>query len=1372
MSPEQNPFKWKPISLPKGVSINPFSTEVGAEPEPPTFSRTPRNYIPYPDQQIEIQAPPNLPSQPASSLISLLLPMGGMVISVIVSVIASSSAGNPVPVYAFISLPMFLFSVGGGIYNFRRARKKYETEVALRNQRYQEHLQEKEELLVQCAKKQHLASLTPHPDIDDCLRRAQDRSLELWEREPGDPDFLEVRLGTGSVPSTFSITLPTQNQVQLQEDPLIKKARELKEKYENQPDLAVNVPLTRTGSCGVVGQSRDVLDLVRAMVCQISVHHAPNEVKIVAIVPNAGRFEWDWIRFLPHNWSDDRQIRFLSTSKESTANVLGYLETILKQRENQRLESSGSDSSNIPAFVILFADPEIWRGADSFRYGPLIQLLLKKGNEIGAYPIFLTDRISRIPKACGAVVDVQNQTGTLRIIGPVPEKYPFRPDQADIMKVQGLASSLAPLKLAEAGGGSSNLPDKVTLFRLLGVNRVDDLPVYEMWNQNEPHKTLSVPIGIGAGGKTLFLNLHEKAHGPHGLVAGTTGSGKTALLSTFIAVSSVYYHPHELAFIGIDFKGGDLVRELRSLPHLVGVMTNLDSAATERAIKLLRGEIRKRQNLFNQIGVGNIYDYQKLQRAGSAPQPLPHLVIICDEFAELKKEQPDFIRELVSIARVGRSLGLHLILATQKPAGVVSDEIWSNSHFHLCLKVASLEDSREMLKRPEAAQITQQGRAYFQVGMNEVFELFQAAWGDAPYHPESIAADRLMVREVELDGRRQTRWPKSDHVEGGNQPTQIQVLVKHILETARTHDNCQRLNDIWLPPLPDEIYLEDFLDKTSGWNGQSWTPSSHRFEPVLGLLDDPINQRQCELRISLERTGHIAIFGAPGTGKTIFLQTLITSLVHDHSPKEINLYVLDFGGRNLKVFEPLPHIGAVIYSDELERVQRLVRFLEKELERRKKLVEKFGNMAALRSQSPDEAPAEIVVILDGYSSYAEVFKNQIVSAEIDAINRLAAQGGNLGIHLIVTTDLVKNFPAKLLNNIAGSIAFELNDAGDYIAVVGKTGGLVPARDIGGRGLLKGVPTLEFQTALPYRNRLDLENLVLEMSSHWNGDCPTQVPPLPEIVSLGSLLPQGTDWEAAPPAGLPVPLGLELSTPDLQTAFISLTEGPHFWISGGVQSGKSSMLQTWLLALAEKYSRQHIQFFLFDMSYGNLEALNDLPHTVGCINNVLELKGGDIRKLIGEHVNVDFSGSKPVVKSKNGPRLVLAIDGFGSFHKNLTEQNREFLTSLAVINGSGFHIIAAGGASEFGSAGNPLGDLIKSYQSGFWLGNQANETTSTFNFQFRMGEGKAVPRGTAFHVHRGSYRTIQVATSQYGSPSQNEWIRLIANRQLVEKKEAK
>lgn len=293
---------------------------------------------------------------------------------------------------------------------------------------------------------------------------------------------------------------------------------------------------------------------------------------------------------------------------------------------------------------------------------------------------------------------------------------------------------------------------------------------------------MAAPLGVNAKDEIVTLNLHEKAHGPHGLVAGTTGSGKSEILQSYILSAATIFHPYEIGFVIIDFKGGGMVNQFRDLPHLIGAITNIDGNEVQRSLKSIKAELMKRQNLFAEAGVNHIDKYIELYKEKRVTVALPHLVIIVDEFAELKAEQPDFMKELISAARIGRSLGVHLILATQKPSGVVDGQIWSNSKFKLCLKVQSKEDSNEVLKTPLAAEIKEPGRAYLQVGNNEIFELFQSAYSGAPATMEDTEGSKeFQISQLNFAGMRKVVYQKKkEKRKDAHNKNQLEAIVEYI----------------------------------------------------------------------------------------------------------------------------------------------------------------------------------------------------------------------------------------------------------------------------------------------------------------------------------------------------------------------------------------------------------------------------------------------------------------------------------------------------------------------------------------------------------------------------------------------------------------
>jgi len=527
----------------------------------------------------------------------------------------------------------------------------------------------------------------------------------------------------------------------------------------------VAVDLKTAQICGIAGFNDKAVDMINNMLIQLVTHHGYDDVKIVILAREKAIRKWGWIRFLPHVWNDEFSFRYLLCGGDMAGNALSEIFSVLKEREKR--SSDGDGWSGGAHYVFIVEDPAVLEGAQirRFVYEPNIK--------IGVTAIFAAEQMSFLPSGCGTIINLREKSAdkTDRVNN---DKTTFIPDSTVLSGLDMAARKIASLRIRSIVSNYA-LPKSVTLTQLLKeaeLNKTEDLTkldVMGFWQKNRTYNGMSVPIGIGIssmGFGVFELDLHETGHGPHGLVAGTTGSGKSELLQSIIISLAINYHPHDVTFVLIDYKGGGMADVFKGMPHLAGVITNLSGRQTMRALLSIKGEILRRQTVFALYSVNNIDKYQRLYYRGENPEMLPisHLVLIADEFAELKQDQPEFMKELVSAARVGRSLGIHLILATQKPDGVVDDQIWSNSKFKICLKVQTENDSNGVLKKPDAAYIKLPGRAYLQVGNDEIYEMFQSAYSGADYLPEKNRIKENKNKNISvlsLDGKPTRIYPRA-----------------------------------------------------------------------------------------------------------------------------------------------------------------------------------------------------------------------------------------------------------------------------------------------------------------------------------------------------------------------------------------------------------------------------------------------------------------------------------------------------------------------------------------------------------------------------------------------------------------------------------
>lgn len=1314
-------------------------------PSPPTFWRSPRIRPEPPREEIEIQAPPAAPST-EGSLLTTLLPVFLMVVVMVFVGYYMSKNGAGGGLMFMMMIPMILATSLASVIIYFRQKRQNEEKAARRIREYHRLLAKYKKTLQALQRDQQKVAYFNDPSPKECLSRVSHLKPTLWTRTPNDDDYLKVRVGLGTRPSTIKVKTPKPHDP-IDPDPLILAAQELEEQFALVPNMPLHLAIREMGITGIVGAKELALDAFRSVAIQLATHHAPTEVKLMAVYHRADQAHWRWIRWLPHVWDDTRERRFLADDEDSSRELFLYLDELLDKRRQRVVESTGNEKPVFsPDIVIIFAAPHLTENE------PVIHRIVREGPELGIYSIFIRESHTQLPQNSRAYIRLTSEMGRLVLLGKSIKNY-FSPDRTNIFEAQQFARAIAPIRLKQSQ--TQDIPTSVALLDLFGVKRLEDLDILQRWQRSQQaSRSLITPIGMQRGGKLRTLDLHERKDGPNGLVAGMVGAGKSVLLETLVASLAVNYHPHRVAFVLIDFKGGGMAKPFENLPHTLGVITNLQEGnLAVRALTSLRVEANRRQALFDKAGVNHIDDYQRAYYRGEVAEPLPYLVIIVDEFAEMKSEMPDVAKDFVKIARLGRALGFRLILAMQKPAGIVDGQIEANTRFRICLRVAQTEDSRAMLKRPDAAYLSGNGRAYLQVGANEVFELFQVAWGGAPYDPEGILGqDPNEIALVHLNGRREVLYaPEKPPV--NNELSQLKALTNYLIQVAQ-EQRIERLKGLWLPPLPEKLPL-DRVRPDEGWNGETWSPAQRWLAPIVGLMDNPNKQEQTPLYIDFgNKGGHLAVYGEPGSGKTTFLQTLITSLALSYSPADVNIYVVDFGGRLLKMFEGLPHVGGVVSLDEDERFHRLMDFLLREMEHRRELFgkAKVATLKAYRNATNEPLPA-IIVVIDNYANLYDAYEE----AE-EKIIRLTRDGGNLGIHLVLTATSASSIRFRVSSNITHAIALNLVDKGDYSAIVGRTE-VFPA-NIRGRGLVRREPTpLEFQTALPGSGNSDLERnmnlkaMIETMNDMWKGPRARPIPQLPQVVLLSdifSILGNVNSSNGDKNLDPQIPLGLIVKT--LDPFVITFNEGPHFLITGVMQSGKTTLLQTWLQSMMSVFQPEDLHVYLVDSRKLGLSQFAHSPHVQSYVADSRDVSSvlSTLEELLAQREYQLLQTRKGAFQfedtlSQSYPILVFIVDDFYDPFNDLTTENDKERLGILVRKGRslGLHLILAGPDSDLSTKGwqDPIKSL-KEAQVGFILGSSSSDI---FSLRLPYGErDKLLPPGEGYWFKRGIATRVKIA----------------------------
>lgn len=746
------------VSFPQLKDCEIEQLSAGAHPEGSNrilFHRSPRNLKKLYTEPFEIEAPPNPPDNREAPLAMTIGPALTMAIPMILgsglSVWASRSSGASSGALMYMGMITALASALIGaiwaLINVRYARKIKKQEETRRFERYSEYLIRMRDRIEKAYTENARALTERYLSAAECCKLNEESPL-LWNRNESYEDFLSVRLGMGDVPFQAPITIPKER-FTLINDSLSDKPQVLQENFSTLKNVPVTVNLIDRRLVGVSGggSRKAAIEIAKAMIAQLSTSNCYTDVKI-AIVYNENndidREAWNFALWPPHVWSSDKKIRYIATNKSEMDDVFHSLTQTLRNRSE---EEENKMRSLKPRFVLFVSDPTLLDGEAMSRY------VFDRNTDLGLSTVLLADSAVELPNECECIIEENDQFHGIydtRDGRDVGTNLQF--DHVSDELLWELSKSLGRIEVVEADQ-DGEIPNTLTFFDMFGIERPQELNAVERWKKSNSIVSMKAIVGFRNGNNPCYLDIHERYHGPHGLVAGTTGSGKSETLQTYILSLAVNFSPEDIGFFIIDYKGGGMANLFDNLPHMIGSISNLSGNQVKRAMVSIQSENRRRQRIFTEYGVNNINGYTALYKSGDATEPVPHLFIIIDEFAELKREEPEFMKELISVAQVGRSLGVHLILSTQRPSGTVDENIWANSKFRLCLRVQDRQDSMDMLHRTEAAYLTQAGRCYLQVGNDEIFELFQSGWSGATYDEELGGGSLLIAQMLSATGK-------------------------------------------------------------------------------------------------------------------------------------------------------------------------------------------------------------------------------------------------------------------------------------------------------------------------------------------------------------------------------------------------------------------------------------------------------------------------------------------------------------------------------------------------------------------------------------------------------------------------------------------
>ncbi|MFF1921502.1 type VII secretion protein EccCa [Streptomyces sp. NPDC058221] len=1145
-----------------------------------------------------IEAPPNLPEGKAGNIAMSLLPVAGVMSSVVMMTVVRNSQfaglGAIILVVTVIGSAALLFSQRGKAQRTRRTqREAYLT--------YVEDLRE-ELSAEERGRRERADVLNPAPPaLYDIVRDP----ARLWERRRVDDDFLRVRAGTGEMP-VRDLRIAEQGSSVLTPPDLfmLNEASALVNRFRNGTELPLTVPLDRAGNVSVIGPREDCLRVARALLVQAAALHAPDDVAIAVAAPGTRIADWEWAKWLPHLLDTEQfdgpvAARRIAPSAPQLARRLG---AELRRRASYAAEVrrglADRDALSMNSRLLVVVDGHGEDAVDLPRPDDAVGL-----REMGVSVLHLLERQVQEPGHVNVRITVDGTDVTIEDLRePEPVEARGTVDDVGVPFAEGLARMLAPLRLSAESLVDAPLAGPVDFAAMLGIDDVARLDLEELWAPRGERAFLRVPIGISDSHEPVLLDLKESSElgmGPHGLCVGATGSGKSELLRTLVLGLAATHPPEDLALVLVDYKGGATFAPFADLPHVAGVITNLENQAglVERVHSSLAGEVKRRQQALKDAGnVADIGDYAAL-RAQKRPDldPLPHLFVVIDEFGELLTAKPDFIDLFLSIGRIGRSIGVHLLLSSQRIEGGRLKGLDTYLSYRLGLRTFSADESRTVLDTTDAFHLPPlPGFGYLKVDTSH-YARFKAGYVSGAYRGPARQADEEETGPLALeyeafntlagpDSTQQAPEASSRRRETG--PTELGVMVEQLTGAA------PGVRSIWLDPLPSAIALDTVagpLDvgprgmRLAGAREGDGRAGSRQDGPLLiplGLLDDPARQWQGPWFLDLTVAGgHAAVIGGPQSGKTTLLRTLVLSLALTHTPQEVGVYGLDLVGGGLQALSELPHVGGIAGRADRERAARTVEEVRAMLAVREDLFREHGidSVEQLRTlhtagRLPQLASAEILLVIDGFGALRDDF-DELDDAVADILKR----GGGYGIHVVAGMLRWNDVRIAVQSNFGTRVELRLNDPGESSIDRKLVETLSP--DEPGRVLTDG--KLFAQVALPRTDgaagTADL-GAVLERATRaaratWHGEVAQPVRVLPH-----DLEPQLLPGPAAEPQRVPIGLDQSALAPVLLDLF---RHDQHLLVMGDSECGKTNLLRAVANGLVDRYGEDDLVFAVMD-----------------------------------------------------------------------------------------------------------------------------------------------------------------------------------------------
>src|SRR5579875_845277 len=1015
---------------PPDAALHPSDDGAGVD-----FNRPPRLLPPDRPTRFQLPQPPGRPERRPVPILMAVVP-------VLLGVAMAYFIHEIYMLAMCVLSPVML--IGNYVSDRRHGRRSYAQQMA----DFADHKARIEQDARTALDAERVQRRTNCPDPAVVLTIASGPRRRLWERRRTDPDYLLLRVGTADLPSAVELADPAQDEHRRQV-------------VWNIPDAPVSVPLHDRGVLGVAGPGDAPRAIGRWLVAQAAALHSPNDLQIYVLTDSSGRASWDWAKWLPHCRPAEGQnaVALIGNDAETVAARIAELLAVVTGRQRALRETGLNEAGFRQAVIVVVFD-----GSRKLRSLPGTVQILREGPQVGVYAICLDADDRLLPAECHAVTTAERDGLRVRQMREDTISG-VRPDHVSVGWCTRRSRGIAAVRHVSDEDDGAGLPESSRLLDVLRLEPPDAGAVAARWGV-AGRSTLAM-IGESYDGP---FGIDIRRDGPHGLVAGTTGSGKSELLQTIVASLAVANRPDAMTFVLVDYKGGSAFKDCVQLPHTVGMVTDLDAHLVERALVSLSAELTRREHILAAAGAKDIEDYTDLltrSGPGSALEPLPRLLIVIDEFASMVRELPDFVTGVVNIAQRGRSLGIHLILATQRPSGAVSADIRANTNLRIALRVTDPNESADVIEAPDAAHISKStpGRAYVRLGHASLVPFQTGRVGGR--RPGTITAgERPWLARIDWAdiGRPEPARPASGQRE--EEITDLTVLVDAIRRAAGQL-RIPAQHSPWLPALPGTVLLGDLVRQSYPAPGDGLAAFPY------GVDDLPATQEQQAAVIDLDAFGHMMAAGAPRSGRSQLLRTIAASAALAHSCADVHVYGIDCGNGALLPLADLPHCGAVVTRTQTERAARLIGRLGQEVARRQELLAEggFADVREQRAAAGEMAgPGSVVtrklphilVLLDRWEGFTTSLGEIANGRLTDTITKILGEGASVGVHLVMTGDR-SLIAGRIASTTEDKLAFRLPDRDDY-SLIGLRPRDMPEDIPPGRGFRNGSGT-ETQVAL-------------------------------------------------------------------------------------------------------------------------------------------------------------------------------------------------------------------------------------------------------------------------------------------------------------------